>query len=567
VVQLTISYKGSTMINKLISNIPFNPSLVEELSSYSKRLRKERSIRKIGFVMIILSLLVQVMAANIPAEKSLAASDNDIIRGGVTTKKDILNAWDNPATHVADIYGKFGLSRKDIADIPGNKPNARIRSDSSNFWSAGRSPLTGYSNITQQYKDKEIAISTPGPTVFLRPLRAWDGGGGSSVYEAFRGRNSTTGETFWILADCGNYTQNGPGRLPPPKLQVNKTIVDSNGSVKPGGLIKFRIEYRNRQQDSLAEDVKIIDNLQREKFDIVSPGNLSIGPNNKMVESVGNLRYTDNSYILDITVKAKSNLRNGTRICNSVRLTSSNAEMVSAGGAPATCVRINRTSQPALTAAAAPTVTTSTTSAAATAAARGIMPPGLTKQVRNITQNLNGENALQSKVRAGDIHEYTLVTYNGSNQPVTGYVVKDFIGDVTDYADVDYSFLREQGGTYDKQAKEIIWTNQQINPRQGAAKKFRVRIKNPLPSTNKPSTASTNFDCKISNEYGNELTMNVQCPAAKVIETLPNTGPRSAVMITFGIASFSGYFLARNGLLSKEIFILRRTYGSAGGNK
>jgi uncharacterized repeat protein (TIGR01451 family) len=195
------------------------------------------------------------------------------------------------------------------------------------------------------------------------------------------------------------------------------------------------------------------------------------------------------------------------------------------------------------------------------------MPPGLTKQVKNITQNLKGENALQSKVRAGDLLEYTLVTYNGSDHPVTGYVVKDFIGDVTDYADVDYSFLGEQGGTYDKQSKEIIWTNQQINPRQSTTKKFRVRMKNPLPSTNKPSAASTNFDCKISNEYGNELTMNVQCPAAKVIETLPNTGPGSAVMITFGIASFSGYFLARNGLLSKELFILRRNYGSAGGNK
>jgi uncharacterized repeat protein (TIGR01451 family) len=373
------------------------------------------------------------------------------------------------------------------------------------------------------------------------------------VYETFSGRNSTTGETFWILAGSGNYIQNGPGRLPSPKLQINNTIVGGTGSVKPGGLIKFRIEYRNRQQDSLAEDVKIIDSLQREKFDIVDPGNLPIGPNNKMVKNVGNLRYTDNSYILDITVKAKSNLRTGKKVCNSVQLVSSNATVDNADSSQTACVRISRTINPSLN--------------IAVASSPEIMPPGTSEQVRNITQGLDTERTLGSKVRPGDVLEYTLVTYNAGNQPITGYVVKDFIGDITDYADVDAAFLSGQGGVYNKQNKEVVWTDQQINPLQSITKKFRVRMKSPLPSTNKPSAVSTNFDCKISNEYGNELTMNVQCPGAKIIETLPNTSPGSAIMITFAIASLSGYFLARNRLLSKEASILRRSYGSAGGHK
>ncbi|HEX5456584.1 MAG TPA: hypothetical protein VFW77_04435 [Candidatus Saccharimonadales bacterium] len=532
------------MINRLISSLSFNPSLVEELSLYGKKLRREQPIRLIGFVIIILSLLLQLIAANMSSEKSLNASDNDIISGGITTKSEILSAWDNPGTQAAEIYGKFGVTRKDIADIPGNRPNARIKSEASNFWIAGRSSLTGYSNSEQQ----EIAISTAGPTIFLRPLRAWDTDGRTSVYEAFMGHNSTTGEAFWISASGGNYIQNGPGRLPPPKLQVSNTIVGNTGIVKPGGLINFSVEYRNRQQNSLAEDVKIIDNLPLEKIDIISPGNLSVGTNNNMVKSLGGLRYTDYGHIFNITVRAKDNLRDGTRICDTVRLTSSNAGGVSSGPA---CIEISRTIKASLM----------------TSAPRDIMPPGLREQVSNITQGLSGQETLQSEVHAGDILEYTLATYNYSNRSITSYNVKDFIGDVTDYANLDTSFLATQGGTYDKQSKEVVWPNRQIKPGQSLTNRFRVIVKNPLPSTNKPSTASTNFDCKISNEYGNELTMSVRCPAAKSLETFPNTTSGSAILITSAIAIFSGYFLVRNSLLSKELSILRKNYASAGGDK
>lgn len=551
------------MLNRLISNLPFNPRLVEELSFYGKRLRKERSIRRLGFVMIVLSMLVQVLAASIPAEKSLAESDNDLIRGGISTKRQLLNAWDNPNTHIADIYGKFGVTRHDISSIPGNKPNARIKSDASNFWSVGRNSLTGYSDVLQQYKDKEVAIKTAGPTVFLRPLSAWDRGGRASVYDAFRGRNSTTGETFWIIASCGNYTQNGPGKLPPPQLEVRKTIVGNVSTVTPGAFIKFRIEYRNKQEDSLAEDVRIIDNLQLEKFTLVSPNDLNVGGNNKFEKNVGNLRYTDNSHIFDITVKAKSNLRNGVRICNSVRLKASNAPEVTGGGAPGTCVTVSSH---------ATTVTKTSTVAppaapvtvATTASAPVNMPPSLSKNVWNVTQNLKGRDAMQSTVLPGDVLEYTLTTYNSRQADMTGYNIRDFVGDVTDYADIDRAFLAGQDGTYNDKTKEVVWANQTLKAGQDNTKRFRVKIKDPVPGTNSPSNISTNFDCQISNEYGNEVSMYVQCPVIKSMETLPNTGPGSAIFISFGLVSFSGYFLARNGLISKELLIIRRTYASSG---
>lgn len=72
------------MINKLLANLPFNPSMLEDVSFYAKRLRRESFLRKIGLAFIILSLVVQIFAAAVPPEKSLAqSSNNDVVIGGV----------------------------------------------------------------------------------------------------------------------------------------------------------------------------------------------------------------------------------------------------------------------------------------------------------------------------------------------------------------------------------------------------------------------------------------------------------------------------------------------------
>lgn len=499
--------------------------------------------------MIVLSMLVQIAAASIPAEKSLAASSNHIING-VQTKKDILRAWDAKGSDIPKIYGKFGVTRKDITQLT-DKPNKTIKSNGSNYWSIGRNSLSGYSGIDSKFKKDEIAVNTGGPTVYMRPLRAWDTNVQYSTYAAFQGKNSTTGETFWILADCGNYTQNGKGKLPPPSLDVKKTIVGKKKVVRAGDTVKFRIEYRNTKPDSLAEGVKIVDKLQRNKFDVIAPKNAKIGKDDTLEQSVGNLAYTKQSHIYDIDVRVKSNLKGGTQICNAVKLTSDNAPTVNSGDISKTCVVVEVPEQPL-----PPPPDTPDTPG----------PPALSKTVKNITQNLSGDEAINSTVKPGDELEYSLITFNSQSTPAANFEISDFIGDILDYADLDNGFLAQQGGSFDDANKKVVWANQTLNAGEDNLKTFRVKIKNPIPSTNSPSTVSTGFDCVISNEYGNEISMNVECPILKSVETLPNTGPGTAVAISVGLTSFSGYFLARNNLLSKELlFILKNKYTSSGG--
>ena len=192
-------------------------------------------------------------------------------------------------------------------------------------------------------------------------------------------------------------------------------------------------------------------------------------------------------------------------------------------------------------------------------------PLGEEKTVSNITQELDGEEALNSKVRAGDVLEYSLTTINTQNYNRIEIKIQDYIGDVLEYADLDMEFLKEQGGSFDEEDQKVYWEDVSIDANSEVVMKFRVTMKNPIPSTNRPSDESINYDCVITNFYGNEVELDVSCPAVKGIETLPNTGPGTSLLLTTGITSVVGYFFARSRLLSKELNIIRDDYAATGG--
>jgi len=64
------------MFKNLLSNLPFNPGLIGEVSFYGRRLRSEAKLRRLGFIFVGLALIVQLAAVMYPAENSLATSSN-----------------------------------------------------------------------------------------------------------------------------------------------------------------------------------------------------------------------------------------------------------------------------------------------------------------------------------------------------------------------------------------------------------------------------------------------------------------------------------------------------------
>ena len=191
------------------------------------------------------------------------------------------------------------------------------------------------------------------------------------------------------------------------------------------------------------------------------------------------------------------------------------------------------------------------------------------KSVQNITQNLSKTATLTTKAKAGDIIEYTLTTHNSYGYDRSSYAISDAIGDVLEYTDIDPLNLASSGGSYDANTRTITWANQTIKANSELTKQFRVTVKNPVPSTNKPGVMTTSYDCVISNVYGNETSVPINCPVVKTAEyvttRMPDTGPGTSVMIGAVFMIVVAYFFARARLLGKEIELVRTEYAAGGG--
>ena len=642
------------MFNKLIGNLPFNPSLMEQVSFYSKRLRQEQSIRRLGLMFVALTMLIQLFAVLVPPQQSLAYS-SDYIINGLQTRDDILRAWDAPGSDLISVYGRFGLTRADVAALP-LQPNSTIRSTDADYWTIGRSSLSGYSTVGAQFKAAEIPVNTGPSTVYLRQLHAWDIKNPSNTYRAFHGVKN--GKDWWILVDCGNFTQIGKPPLNMPGLELHKTVNGGPRTLKPGDSFSFHFEYRNPVADSIpAETVIIEDTLDLAHFDVVSlpPYSAMSGSKLTITIPVSLVYSTTTRSAGDVVVKLKSAIPNGTSVCNAATARATNVFPVNGGGAPNTCVTVinpcpldsslsatdARCAAPQLvctltasnvnlTTKAATFKTTVTSSnptlthpvsyaydfgdktsrtnpstaltdtathtyvpgsyqvkvvvnytagngAAATSKSvncaalleiKPDQPLGQSKTIKNLTQKLEGDAAFKTAAKPGDVLEYSLVTKNTFSYDRADYPVTDNIADLLDYADLDTAFLKTQGGTYDEAAHTINWSRT-IPANSDDIRLFRITMKDPLPATNQPGKMTTNYDCIISNLYGNEIAVPVACPPAKQAEyvaaKLPNTGPGASLLIGFTATVAIAYFFARSRLMARELELVRTEYASGGG--
>ena len=103
------------VFRKLISNLPYSPTLITEVGFYAGRLRDEDVTRRVTVLFVVLALIVQSLAVFSPPESANASSEQDIIRGGVSDLNDFLTRYDHNENDVKDIYSAVGVSRSEIA--------------------------------------------------------------------------------------------------------------------------------------------------------------------------------------------------------------------------------------------------------------------------------------------------------------------------------------------------------------------------------------------------------------------------------------------------------------------
>src|SRR3989344_2513010 len=103
------------MFKKLVSNLPFNPSLINQISFYARRLHREASIRRLGFVFIAMAMFVQIFAIVAPPKPTLARVGNDLIPGGFGSHREAINHCNANSYGFSTILGYFGVSCSALA--------------------------------------------------------------------------------------------------------------------------------------------------------------------------------------------------------------------------------------------------------------------------------------------------------------------------------------------------------------------------------------------------------------------------------------------------------------------
>lgn len=200
------------MFQKLLSNLPFNPSLIGKVTFYTNRLRKETVVRRLGVFFVIAALGVQIFAMVAPAEPSLAASANDIKYGGFSSQGQIVSHCQSNGEFAA-ILAHFGVSCGALSG--GSVRTISSRDYGGQLYSMGR---LAYG------KTGETPVDVPGVgRYYMRYLWAWDAPGTTSSYTALTGTRSD-GTPYMILFDCGNIVVVGP----PPTRPAPKVIACSN---------------------------------------------------------------------------------------------------------------------------------------------------------------------------------------------------------------------------------------------------------------------------------------------------------------------------------------------------
>jgi uncharacterized repeat protein (TIGR01451 family) len=252
------------MFKKIVSNLPFTPSLLPQISFYAKRLTQESATRKLGIVFAGLTIILQSVLFISPPQPSLASSNNDVIFGGLSgseseAKQQLINYVYRGDNAMVSPYNKktyydldvlfqhFNITEKDIQNSEKVTICSQCNEQDKRKRSVGRLP-----NSVDATKDVKFTPADSRYSYYLRPLYIWDSGS-HSKYEALKIRDGV-----WILLNCGNIVVDD---VPDANLELTKTQSPRNGAVvAPGSTVTYGFTLKNTG-NATAQNVKILDSF------------------------------------------------------------------------------------------------------------------------------------------------------------------------------------------------------------------------------------------------------------------------------------------------------------------
>lgn len=601
------------MFRKIVSNLPFSPALVGQLSFYAKRLRKEEATRKTALVLTALALVVQSFAVFSPPEAANASSNADFVGGGVSNVQEFLRYYDRNHKGIKSIFNSIGITRAEIASA---KPT--VIGESSRYnWS-----MTSLYSHAQGQRSWDYGRGT----VFYRPMRLTEQGG--NRHPVFAAYSKEMG-WFAIKKDCGNLITAHPPHPPKPVAACQNLNVTTLSSTR------FRFNAKASKKNGA--------NIRAYVY-TVKEGNKVVkritANSSKLSNSVTYTRTAPGTYHVFLTVKTSTGDKTDPNcrgkftvaskpaaLCKAVAVTVSDRTLVSMSGSATTVngakvkqyqfvvrdasgkvvhrelVDSSRLSVSADSFTLAKPGKYSVTLSVDTSV--GIvrddrdcvknftivkkevcpynpeLPPNSpdcqpcpenpeiwikdedcdseiinTKTATNLTQG--NISASTKAARAGDRIRYT-ITVENQGLVSDNVTFKEQLHDVLEYAQL----VDSGGGVFDKESEVLQWPEVNIKGGEKESRTFIVRIKEQIPLTNTGTSDEASYDCVMTNTFGNSVEVPVGCaPEKEIIEQtvseLPHTGPRENLIFAGIVLAVVVYFYARARQLGKEVRLVRR---------
>lgn len=216
------------MFRKLVSNLPYSPALIADVGFYAKRLRDEDVTRRTTVVFVVLAMVIQSLAVFSPPESANASSEQDIIRGGVSSLDDFLLRYDNNEQDIKDIFSTAGLTRSEIAAA---QKGTITPADNTYV-------MSRYGQLGPSSKEVSMAYqrSVGGMDVrYFSPMSSL--AGSNTKFKGWIGKSSTLG-WFGIIQSNGSLATKG---LPTTIDPTNSTVTSAVKSVSATNLTQNTI--------------------------------------------------------------------------------------------------------------------------------------------------------------------------------------------------------------------------------------------------------------------------------------------------------------------------------------
>lgn len=553
------------MFKKLLSNLPYNPSLIGQVSFYAKRLRGEEKLRRIGLVFVALSFVVQMFAFISAPEPTLAESDNDIIRGGFQTREQAVLHCLNGSIDFYKILTYYGVGCDDVAKAS----TITIRSTAADYDSLGRTqqgatvyrPVTGKTNQTDEY-----SVNIPGvQTLWMKNLRAWDSYSHSD-YKVLKMTRSD-GKVIMIMYNCGNIVTVGkytppaaPAPTPMPTPSPTPTPQQTPGNAVCKSLTATALSERKYRFKTVTSGTDY--QVKSYTYDF-GDGNTKV-VNSSLKSSTTEHTYSatkryDASVKIAVEVQGATSMVKRTLDC-SVGVTTNT---------PDACPYVEGTQSTTSECDVCPSISGTQSQPEECKPCQESQSDDdalaclvTQKTATNDTQKITDAN--NTMANAGDKITYTFSVKNNGKTTIKNFIVEDNISDILDYATTtDLNGAKVEGTT-------VRWPATTLSPGESVRKKLTVKIKNPIPRTPVSISDPTHFDLVMNNVfYDDQITIKLPPDVIKTTEivtsSLPKTGPGETMVAVVGFTVFVSYFFARTRLFAKEMDIVRHDYATTGG--